>query len=106
GDRGIEGGKGRARAGLGNRVRLVHRGKDFGAAKRRNRTKIQRTIEQGRLGVFFNAAVQEVREHSVLVKTATGVQEIPNDFVFVMVGGENPKKFLSECGIEFSNRSL
>ena len=56
---------------------------------------------------FFTAAVTEIREKSVLVKTSSGaVEEIENDYIFIMVGGESPKKFLNDCGIEFSKRPL
>ena len=63
-------------------------------------------MDEGRVKAFFNSAVVEIRERSVVVKTAAGPEEIDNDFLFVMVGGENPKKFLNECGIEFSQRPL
>ncbi len=106
GDSGIEAANGLARAELENRVWLIHRGEDFVRAKPRNQTRVQKSIDQGRLKVFFNARVQEIRERSLLVKTAAATEEIDNDFVFVMVGGESPKKFLTECGIEFSQRPL
>jgi len=106
GDSGIEAANGLARAGLKNRVWLVHREADFSPAKARNQKKIQKSIDEGRLKVFFKSGVVEIRERSMLVKTSTGVEEIENDFVFVMIGGENPKKFLSGCGVEFSNRAL
>jgi thioredoxin reductase len=106
GDSGIEAACGLARPDLGNRVWLVHRAEDFSKAKPRNQKKIGKAMDEGRITAFFNAAVTEIREHSAFVKTPGGVEEIDNDFLFVMVGGENPKKFLSSCGIEFSNRPL
>jgi thioredoxin reductase (NADPH) len=106
GDSGIEAANGMARQDLENRVWIVHRTEDFSRAKPRNQKKIQKSMDEGRVKVFFNAAVVEIRERSMLVKTATGVEEIENDFVFVMVGGESPKKFLSDIGIEFSQRAL
>ena len=48
----------------------------------------------------------EIGDRSIKVKSSETVEEIENDFLLVMVGGENPKKFLSDCGIEFSERSL
>ncbi|MBI2688444.1 MAG: NAD(P)-binding domain-containing protein [Acidobacteria bacterium] len=106
GDSGIEVANGLARADLGNRVWLVHRGPDFEKAKPRNQKRVQRTMEERRLAVYFNSGVVEIRERSVVVRTPYGVGEIENDFVFVMAGGESPKKFLSECGIQFSLRAL
>jgi thioredoxin reductase (NADPH) len=106
GDSGIEAACGLARPDLQNRVWLVHRTEDFSKAKPRNQKKIKKAMDEGRLTAFFNSAVVEIRERSMAVKTPQDVQEIDNDFVFVMVGGESPKKFLNECGIEFSQRPL
>ena len=106
GDAGIETANGLARSDLGNRVWLVHRGEDFSKAKPRNEKKIRKSMDQGRLKVFFNSSVVQIRDRTVLVKSPAGAEEIDNDFVFVQVGGESPKTFLSECGIRFSQRSL
>lgn len=106
GDSGIETANGLARADLENRVWLVHNGPDFNRAKPRNKKKILKAIEEGRLKPFFNAGVVEIGDRFVKVQAAAGVEQIDNDFVFVMVGGESPKKFLNECGIEFSHHAM
>lgn len=106
GDSGIEAANGLARPDLENRVWLVHRMEDFGKAKARNQKKIKKSMEEGRVTAFFKSAVKEIRERSIVVETPAGVQEVDNDFVFVMVGGESPNKFLNECGVEFSKRPL
>ena len=106
GDSGIEAGCGLARPDLENRVWIIHRTEDFSRAKPRNQKKVKKAMDDGRVTAFFTAGVTEIREKSVLVQTGSGVEEIDNDFIFVMVGGENPKKFLSDCGIEFSERPL
>src|SRR5262249_3976752 len=77
GDSGIEAANGLARPDLQNRVWMVHRSKDFGAAKPRNQKKIKKNMEDGRLGAFFEAAVEEIRPGSVVVRTKSGMQEIP-----------------------------
>ncbi len=106
GDSGIEAANGLARADLENRVWLVHREDSFRQAKSRNQKKIQKLMEEGRIQALFNAAVTAIGQHSVKVKVAGGIEEIENDFVFVMIGGENPKKFLTDCHIQFSQRPL
>ena len=106
GDSGIEAACGLARPDLENRVWLVHRMESFAQAKPRNQKKIKKAMDEGRVTTFFNAALVEIRERSALIKTPAGDQEIDNHFVFVMVGGESPKTFLNECGIEFSQRPL
>jgi thioredoxin reductase (NADPH) len=106
GDSGIEAACGLSRPDLENRVWLVHRTDAFSQAKPRNQKKIKKSMDEGRIKAFFDSALLEIRERSVVVKTPQGNQEVDNDFVFVMVGGESPKKFLNECGIEFSQRPL
>jgi thioredoxin reductase len=106
GDSGIEAACGLARPDLENRVWLVHRTDAFSQAKPRNQKKIKKSMDEGRVKTFFESSLLEIRERSVVIKTPVGDQEIDNDFVFVMVGGESPKKFLNECGIEFSQRPL
>jgi len=106
GDSGLEAACGLGRADLENRVWLVHRLEDFSRAKPRNQKKIKKAMDEGRVKVFFNSGVTEIREKALIVQTAAGVEEIENEFVFVMVGGESPNKFLSDCGIGFSQRAL
>jgi thioredoxin reductase/pSer/pThr/pTyr-binding forkhead associated (FHA) protein len=106
GDSGIEAACGLGRADLGNRVWLVHRTEDFSKAKPRNQKKMKKAMDEGRVKPFFKAAVEEIGETSIKVKTADGVEVVDNDYIFVMVGGESPNKFLTECGIEFSQRPL
>jgi len=106
GDSATEAANGLARPDLENRVCLVHRREDFTSAKPRNQKKIHRYIEEGHVKPYFNAEIFEICKNSVFVRSAAGTEEIENDYVFVMIGGESPKTFLSECGIEFSQRAL
>ena len=106
GDSGIEAANGLAREELKNKVFIIHRSADFSAAKPRNQKKIKKSMDSGAVTAFFNAGVLEIGAETVTVKGQGGSFPIPNDFVFVMVGGENPKKFLGQCGIEFSHRAL
>ena len=106
GDSAIETARGLTRTDLQNRVWLVNRGIDFNHARPRNQAKIHKSIEDGRLSVLFQTTVHRIEERSVVVRTAVQYEEIANDFVFIMAGGEPPKKFLADCGIEFSVRPL
>lgn len=106
GDSGIEAANGLSRPDLKNRVYIVHRSADFSSAKVRNQKKIKKNIDAGLIAATFSSGIIEIKETTVIVKTPQGPVEIPNDYVFVMAGGENPKKFLASCGIEFAQRSL
>ena len=69
GDSGIEAACGLGRADLETKSSLVHRLADFGRAKPRNQKKIKKNMDEGRIKVFFTAAVTEIRESSILIKT-------------------------------------
>jgi thioredoxin reductase len=86
-------------------VSLVHR-RDFGKAKPRNQKKIKKSMDERWVKVFFYSGVAEIKERSVIIKTRTGRVEIENDHIFIRAGGESPKKFLTERGIEFLKRAL
>jgi thioredoxin reductase/pSer/pThr/pTyr-binding forkhead associated (FHA) protein len=106
GDTAIEAANGLARANLGNQVLLVHRQADFGRANPRNREKIAKRIAEGRVKPFFSAKVLEIREGWVRIESPAGIEEMENDFVFVLIGGESSRRFLESCGIEFAHRAL
>ena len=41
------------------------------------------------------------------IQIATGkIARIPNDFVFVLIGGESPDEFLRKTGIEIVEKAL
>jgi thioredoxin reductase len=44
--------------------------------------------------------VLRVDPDSVTLAGGEGEIEIPNDRVFVLIGGELPTRFLQECGVE------
>jgi len=59
-------------------------------------------IEQGKIYPFFKSAVVEITEKSVRLQMAKKrVEEFPNNYVFVMIGGTPPFEMLKEMGIDF-----
>ena len=68
-----------------------------------NKYQIYSCAEDGILDLKFGAGIKEMREHEVVledVKTKQEVGTIPNDFIFALIGGERPNRFLESIGIE------
>jgi len=94
----------------GNEIRLSHEMNEVTFVLRTNFTadvkfpnkqQVYASIDEGKIKVFFNTTIKEIRERDVIVKdTRTGLEKpIPNDYVFAMIGGVPPKQFLRDIGI-------
>ena len=68
-----------------------------------NKYQIYSCAEDGLLDLKFGAGIKEMREHEVIledVKTKQEIGTIPNDYIFALIGGERPNRFLESIGIE------
>jgi thioredoxin reductase/NAD-dependent dihydropyrimidine dehydrogenase PreA subunit len=86
-----------------NKVTLLVR--DFLAptVKFGNKYQVYSCSEDGILDLKFGVGIKEMREGEVViedVKTKQEVATIPNDFIFALIGGERPNRFLESIGIE------
>ncbi len=89
-----------------NRVALCHRGSDFNRARERNRQFLTEAQQAGKLRVLTNTVVKEVSEKNAVVECNGQSYEVPNDFVFILAGGESPEEFLRKTGIEIVEKAL
>jgi thioredoxin reductase (NADPH) len=64
---------------------------------------IENRIKEGSIKTFFNAAVKEIREKEVDIKTPGGIVTIENDWVLAMTGYQPNLDFLEKLGIKLSN---
>jgi thioredoxin reductase len=85
-----------------NRVTILVR--DFLAptVKFGNKFQLYNCAEDGLLSLRFFAGIKEMREHEVVledVRTKQEIATIPNDYVFALIGGERPNRFLESIGI-------
>jgi thioredoxin reductase (NADPH) len=62
---------------------------------------IENRIKEGSIKAFFNSRPLEIKEHSVLIQTQEGEQELPNDFVLAMTGYTPDYSFLKKVGIQW-----
>lgn len=62
------------------------------------------SVDEGRLATLFNSEIVNIDEGSVRVKTPDGERDLPNDHVFVFIGGELPTPFLKRIGVEYTRK--
>ncbi|MFQ5607356.1 MAG: NAD(P)-binding domain-containing protein [Candidatus Zixiibacteriota bacterium] len=80
------------------------RGEVFAQANEENREKLRQAEESGKLTVLCNSNVREIRPETVVIDCDGEDTEIPNDYVFVFIGGELPTKFLEKMGIQVEQK--
>jgi thioredoxin reductase len=88
-----------------NNVTLLVRSYIATNVKFGNKLQLYQCIDDGILDVKFGVAISELREREVdiiSVQSKKPVGTIPNDYVFALIGGERPDKFLESIGISIS----
>jgi thioredoxin reductase (NADPH) len=91
----------------GARVTLVHRGPAIHKhVKYWIKPNIENRIKNGEVKAYFNSRVTEILTTTVKIQTPEGLIEIPNDFVFAMVGYSPDLTFLNANGIVLEPETL
>ncbi len=85
----------------GNKVTLSYRRGEFSRLKDRNTKRIEEHIKSRKIDVLFNSMPTEFRKGSVLIECGGEIRELPNDYVWIFVGGTPPTEFLKATGIAF-----
>lgn len=67
---------------------------------------IENRIAAGSIKAYFNAALQEIKKQSVIIKAHKGDIEIDNDFVLALTGYHPDFDLLKNTGIALSDDSL
>ncbi len=89
-----------------NRVTLSYRGGEFKRLRERNQAQLRDAEAQGRIQVLRKSQVQSVRPDSVVLDHDGQTMELPNDFVFVLIGGVSPEEFLRKTGVEIVEKVI
>jgi thioredoxin reductase (NADPH) len=63
------------------------------------RPDIENRIKEGSITTFFNTAVEEIRETTVVLRTPEGVREIGNDWVLALTGYRPDFDLLDRLGV-------
>jgi thioredoxin reductase (NADPH) len=86
-----------------NDVTLVIRSDMKNDLKFGNKLQVYDCIDEGRIKVFFGTSIKEIREDEVVLQNARTEEvkaTVPNDFIFAMIGGDRPTRFLESIGIK------
>jgi len=89
-----------------NRVTLSYRKADFSRVRDRNQQFLAEAEEQDLIQVFRTSTVTEIGDDSVTLATQEGDKAIPNDYIFVMAGGDSPEGFLRQIGVEIVEKTV
>ena len=100
GDSAVEAAIGLARQ-QGSQVALSYRREKLVRIKKVNEDRLGPLAARNRLQLLLSSEVSEIRKESVLVRTSSSQLEIPNDYVFVLAGGEAPLGLLKKVGVRF-----
>ncbi len=89
----------------GNNVTLSYRGDKFSRLKEKNFQLIHNAIASKKINVIFNSQVKQIFDEYVeLIVNENETIKIPNDLVYVFIGGELPNQFLEKIGIKITKK--
>ncbi len=78
----------------------------FDRARERNRNALLEAEKQGRIRILRGSSVSGILADSVEL-TADGKHlTLPNQYVFILIGGESPEAFLRKTGIEIVEKVI
>jgi len=101
GDSAVEAAVALARDGS-NEVTLSYRRERLVRVKRKNQEALDALIARGPLRTLFGSEVETIGSGVVSLRVPGGeVVDLPNDFVFVLIGGEPPFELLRGLGVRF-----
>lgn len=85
-----------------NKVTMLVRDYLAPTVKFGNKCQLYQCADDGIIDLRFGLGIKEMRENELViedVKTKQVVETIPNDYVFALIGGERPNRFLESIGI-------
>jgi thioredoxin reductase len=86
-----------------NDVTLVIRSDMKNDLKFGNKLQVYDCIDEGKIKVFFGTSIKEIHDDEVVLQNARTEEvkaTVPNDFIFAMIGGDRPTRFLESIGIK------
>jgi thioredoxin reductase len=88
-----------------NKVTLVIRSDMKNDLKFGNKLQVYQCIDEGKIKAYFGTAIKEIRDAEVVLMNARTKEEkitLANDFIFAMIGGDRPTRFLESIGIKIA----
>jgi thioredoxin reductase (NADPH) len=87
-----------------NQVTLSYRKNKFARLKPRNRDQILAAIDNREIDMRYDSNVISISPESVLIQQRAEVSEVPNDLVYIFIGGELPARFLKSIGVTIQRK--
>ncbi|MEL0585401.1 MAG: NAD(P)-binding domain-containing protein [Candidatus Thiodiazotropha sp. (ex. Lucinoma kazani)] len=88
----------------GTKVTLSYRSGAFSRAKKKNREKVDRYAQTGKINLLLSTNVLEFSKESVIIDNKGEKIEIPNDAAIICAGGILPTGFLKDTGINVETK--
>ncbi len=88
----------------GASVRLSYRKAAFARIKPDNQKRLDEAVASGSLTLMLESTVKEITEDAVILERQGETIKIPNDAIFIFVGGELPNAFLQKMGITIETK--
>ncbi len=87
-------------------VTLSYRGKAWDRVKERNREKLQKVIDAGKVTSLLESSVREIRADVAVIEVDGETTILPNDFVVIRIGGDAPFAMLERLGVRIVEKEL
>ncbi|MEZ4650001.1 MAG: NAD(P)-binding domain-containing protein [Candidatus Eisenbacteria bacterium] len=85
----------------GTQVTISYRKDQFARIKKRNQDRLDPLLAAGRIKPLYSSQVLAIGSDRVRLAVPEGELDLPNDDVFVLIGGDPPYPFLRGIGIRF-----
>ncbi len=100
GDSAVEAAQRAAEPQFNNTTHLIVRADSLSRCKEDNKNRVEKLEKEGRLKIWYKAAITEIHKDKLIVKKDTETLEIPNDYLILFMGTIPPFGFLQELGVE------
>ncbi|MEI4506404.1 NAD(P)-binding domain-containing protein [Sphingopyxis sp. CCNWLW253] len=88
----------------GTEVALSYRREAFSRTRRQNRDAIAAAVAAGRVTLYLQSSMEEVRHGAIALRHHAELLDLPNDDVIICAGGELSTAFLQSMGIRVERR--
>jgi len=90
----------------GNTVTLSYRRGRFFRIRKQNLDRLDQAVADNEIQVIFNSRVSDISRSEVVLHTPEGDVTIPNDYVFILIGGIPPFGLLKKTGIKMGGEAM
>ena len=86
------------------RVTLCYRGAELTRPHERNLAALEDAVREGRVELRLESHLRRIEEDAVLLEHDGATERLPNDDVFLLLGGTTPVELLERCGVSLDPR--